>query len=606
MRSDLALKLQSVPKKPGVYLLKDKTGKILYVGKAKILNHRLRNHFTASPDLKHARMMSKVEDFDFVVTDSEMEALILEANFIKEHKPRYNVNLKDDKTYPYIRVTHELYPRVLVTRKIVRDGSRYFGPYTDVGHMRQLLSAIRRIFPIRSCNLHITEETIRNRKHKICLQFHIERCKGPCEGRISPEDYQAIVHQVIAFIEGKNHALVKDLTQRMEMLSREERFEEAAKVRDQIQAIARFQAKQKVVGEWDEERDLVVVAVDDVGGCGMVFDVRGGKIINRRHFYLEGVETRSESEVLSAFLKQYYLRADFIPREILIPMECEECAEIEQWLSTKKGAPVRIVIPKAGKEEHLMAMCVQNARLLLEELRIQKEKSADWIAPSVLALQRDLALPKIPKRIEAFDISNLFGQDAVGSMVCFENGKPLKSEYRKFKIRSIQGIDDFAMMAEVVERRIVRLINEGKPPPDLILIDGGKGQLSRVREVLRKHGIHHQPVIGLAKRLDEIFLPDFSDPQMLPKDSPSLRLLQRIRDEAHRFAITFHRSLQRKHAGESILDHIPGIGPKRKASLLLHFGSFENLKKASVEEIATVEGMNRKTAERLKEVLGES
>lgn len=605
MHLDLVKKLQTVPKKPGVYLFKDKTGEIIYVGKAKMLTHRLRNHFSNSSDPKHFRMMSKVADFDFVVTDSEMEALILEANFIKEHKPKYNVNLKDDKTYPYIRVTHELYPRILVTRKIIRDGSKYFGPYTDVGHMRQLLSAIRKIFPVRSCNLHITEESIQKKKHKICLQFHIERCKGPCEGRISPEAYQEIVKHVIRFIQGKNHDLVKELTQRMESLSAEQRFEEAGKVRDQIYAIARFQAKQKVVGEWDEERDLVVVAVNDVGGCGMVFDVRGGKIINRRHFYLEGVEARSESEVLSAFLKQYYLRADFIPKEIYIPFECEECTEIAQWLSTKKGESVRLVIPKTGKAEHLMVMCVENANLLLEELRIQKEKSADWIAPSVLALQRDLALPKIPKRIEAFDISTLFGQDAVGSMVCFENGKPLKSEYRKFKIRNVQGIDDFAMMAEVVERRITRLLSEGKPLPDLILIDGGKGQISSVQEVLKSHALTNQPVIGLAKRLDEVYLPNFPEAQMLPKGSPSLRLIQYIRDEAHRFAVTFHRSLHRKHLGESILDHISGIGKKRKANLLLRFGSIENLKKASVEEIATVEGLNRKIAERLKEVLNQ-
>jgi excinuclease ABC subunit C len=607
MKIMLEDKIRNLPQKPGVYLFKDKAEKILYVGKAKALKNRVRSHFRSDPagDEKHRLMMAKVVDFESIVTDSEVEALILEANFIKEHRPRYNVNLKDDKSYPYIRVTNELYPKILVTRKITRDGSRYFGPYTDVGAMRQLLAAIRRIFPVRTCKLHINEESIRLKKHKVCLQFHIGRCNGPCEGKIGARDYRRITDQVVAFIEGKNHQLLNDLTQRMQTLAERQQFEEAAQLRDQIHSITAFQSRQKVVGEAKDERDIVTAAADEAGACGVVFDIRDGKIINRRHFYLDGVEALPEPEILSGFVKQYYLRADFIPTEIHIPFPLEDLAGIQTWLTSKKGSPVQLLVPSDDKKADLMAMCTKNARLLLDELRLQKEKAGDWIAPSVLALQKDLGFAKTPKRIEAFDISNLFGQDAVASMVVFENGKPLKSGYRKFKIKRVQGIDDFRMMAEVVERRTRRILKEGGVLPDLMLIDGGKGQLSAALEALRKCGVEGQQILGLAKRLEEIFVPGLSDSQTLPKSSLSLRLLQRIRDEAHRFAVTFHRSLHKKRAVISILDSIPGIGEKRRKELLKHFGSIENLKKATVEEIASVQGMNRKAAERVKEALGE-
>jgi excinuclease ABC subunit C len=599
-------KIRNLPQKPGVYLLKDKAGKTIYVGKAKALRNRIRSHFRSDPpgDDKHRLMMAKVFDFESIVTDSEIEALILESNFIKEHRPRYNVNLKDDKSYPYIRVTKEAYPRIIVTRKMVRDGSRYYGPYTDVGTMRQLLAALRRIFPVRTCTLLITPDSVSKKKHRVCLQFHIGRCRGPCEGRIEEEDYRRIVNQVEAFIQGKNGQLLKDLQGRMEELSGKRQFEEAAQLRDQIRSISNFHSKQKIVGDLEDERDLVTAAVDDGGACGVVFDIRDGKIINRRHFYLDGVEALAEQEVLSGFLKQYYLLADFIPSRVDIPMPIEEHSEIQDWLTSKKGSPVRLRVPAGGKQAELLAMCTRNARLLLDELRLQKSQAADWIAPSVLALQKDLGLPRPPKRIEAFDVSNLFGQDAVASMVLFENGKPLKSGYRKFKIRNVEGIDDYRMMDEVVGRRVSRLLKENQPLPDLMLIDGGKGQLAAAAEALRRCGAGEQAVLGLAKRLEEIFRPGLPDPQTLPKYSPSLRLLQHVRDEAHRFAVTFHRSLHRKRAAFSVLDSVPGIGGKRRNALLKHFGSVEKMKEASVEEIAGVEGMNRKVAERVKEALG--
>ncbi len=606
MPRNLDERIRNLPAAPGVYLFKDAKGQILYVGKAKALRNRVRSHFRVPDqpgDPKHAVLMSKVVDFEFIHTDSEIEALILEANFIKRHRPRYNVNLKDDKSYPYIRVTREPYPRVTVVRRPDRDNALVFGPYTDVGSMRQLLSAIRRIFPIRTCGLAITEETIRLKKHRICLQFHLGRCGGPCEGRVPEAEYGKIIERTVAFIEGRNRQLVAELERRMRELADNRAFEQAALLRDQIRAVLHFQSRQKVAGDPEAERDLVASAGDGDGACGLVFDVRDGKIVNRRQFGLEHAEATPEPEILSAFLKQYYLRADFIPSEIHVPFSIDDREEVEEWLSGRKGSAVRLMVPTDGKPAELMAMVRQNARLLLEELRLQKSQSGDWVAPSVAALQRDLGLERTPMRIEAFDISNLAGKDTVASMVVFENGRPLKSGYRKFRIRSVQGIDDFAAMSEAVSRRVARLLREEQPLPDLILVDGGKGQLSAACEALRACGAGDQPVIGLAKRLEEIFRPGLSEPQTLPRASASLRLLQRVRDEAHRFAVTFHRSVRAKRAVRSSLDDVPGVGPARRRALLLRFGSVESVRRASVDEITAVPGMTRPAAVKVKEAL---
>jgi len=439
-------KLNRVPKKPGVYLLKDTGDTILYVGKAKILRQRLRSHFRPGKqeDRRHQLLMNRVRDFEVIVTDSEVEALILEANFVKEHRPRYNVDLKDDKSYPYIRVTSEPYPRVFITRKIIRDGSRYFGPYTEAGNIRQLMTAVRRIFPVRTCQLRINEDSIRKKRHKVCLNYHIGRCWGPCEGLVPHEEYCRIVKQVVAFVQGKNNQLVEDLTLRED-------------------------------------------------ACGVVFNVREGKITNRQHFYLTGADTATKEEIVASFLKQYYLRAEWIPKEVFIQMDLSELDEIQVWLSRKRGKKVIVTIPKKGRKKQLMDMCQKNAQLLLEEIRIQKEKSGEWIVSSVHALQKDLALPVLPNRIEAIDISNTAGQDAVGSLVVFENGRPKKSEYRKFRIRTVDGIDDYGMMAEVVERRYKRLVQGNEDLPDLILVDGGKGQLSTALSVLKKMELRNVP-----------------------------------------------------------------------------------------------------------------
>lgn len=597
-------KLKRVGQKPGVYLLKDRDGKVLYVGKAKALRNRLRSHFKPGrfEEPRHKRLMAQVVDFETVITDSEVEALILEANFIKEYKPRYNVNLKDDKSYPYIRVTNDPYPRIFVTRKLIRDGSRYFGPYTDVGNMRQLMAAIRRIFPIRTCGLRINAESIKKEKHKVCLNYHIGRCKGPCEGLISQEDYLWFVNQVVAFIQGKNDKLLKDLTERMRKMAEQKQFEEAALLRDEIKSISTFQSRQKVVDEFLADRDLITVAIEDQDACGVVFNVRDGKIVNRQHFYLKGADRAMENEIIPTFVKQYYIRAEHIPDEIFIDADPKTLVDVQGWLSQKKGKKVKVIAPQRGRKADLMRMCARNARLLLDELLLQKQ-AGDWIASSVRSLQKDLNLEKPPKRIEAFDISTIQGSDTVASMVVFENGKPKKSEYRKYKIRSVEGVDDFAAMAEVIERWISRLKKEEKTLPDLFLVDGGKGQLSTAVSILQKYGISGQPIIGLAKRLEEVFLPGISDPQNISKSSPSLHLLQRIRDEAHRFAITYHRQQRKKRVIHSELDDIPGIGPARRKALLKAFGSVEGIKKATIEEILRISGLNRNVAETLKEEL---
>ena len=601
-------KLKHTPQKPGVYLLKNRHQRILYVGKAKKLRNRLRSHFKPgkNEEPRHHQLMARVTDFETIVTDSEVEALIMEANFVKEHRPKYNVNLKDDKSFPYLRVTRELYPRIIVTRKIVRDGSRYFGPYTDVGSMRQLMHAIQRIFPIRTCTLKITESSIQKKQHKICLMYHIGRCRGPCEALISTTDYQWIVEQVVAFIEGKNDHLIQDLEARMQQLAAGRRYEEAAALRDQIQSVSTFYSRQKVVDGFEIERDLLAVAVSGSLAVGVVFNVREGKMINRLQFHLEGVEGKSDEEVLSSFTEQYYLRAETIPREVFLCSPIEDESDMASWLSDRKGRKVDIISPRRGKKARLMSMCRKNAGLILDELVLQKETAGDWIAPSVRALQKDLRLEHPPLRIEAFDNSNIQGSDPVASLVVFENGKPKKSEYRKYRIKTVTGADDFASMAEVIERRITRILKEGAQLPDLILVDGGKGQLNAALSVLRKFELTGQPVIGLAKRLEEIYLPDLSDPQMLPKTSASLRLLQRVRDEAHRFAITFHRSLRQKRTVRSVLDAIPGIGEARRKALLKAFGSVQGIRDASVEDIAKVKGMNWKVAEQVANALKDS
>ncbi len=587
-------KLENLPKKPGCYLFKDRHGKIVYIGKAKALHNRVRSYFQNGrmEGPKFYRLKLKICDVETIVTDTEMEALILEMNLIKEYKPRYNINLKDDKSFPYIRVTNERFPRMFPTRKIIRDGSRYFGPYTDVSSMRNLLKSVKRIFPVRSCDFDLTEEAVTQKKYKLCLDYHIKKCDGPCEGLVGEEEYKSTFEQIVKFINGKNNQVVCELKVKMSKLALAKRFEEAARVRDQIDSIDKFQYKQKVVTDDFMDRDIVAVAVEEAEACGVVFKVRDGKILGRQHYYLNGVEEQAFEHVVSSFLKQFYLKSEFMPEEIYAPTKIEDHQEIQDWLSKKREAKVKLIFPQKGQKAKLMEMGLKNARLLLEELKLQKLKAKDYMPHSVKALQRDLRLDKPPRRIECFDVSNIQGTNPVASMVTFVNGKPQKSDYRRFKITVKETPDDFAMMAEAVRRRYSGSLADKLTAPDLILVDGGKGQLSTVVGVLDKLNFKEPPIAALAKRLDEVFVQGASEPQNIPRTSSGLKMLQQIRDEAHRFAITYHRTLRKKQSTKSVLDTIAGIGPARRKALVKHFGSVRNLKEASVGEIETIDGIN--------------
>lgn len=594
-------KVKQFPTGPGVYLMKDGQGRVLYVGKAKNLRSRVRQYFQKSrqADPRIDTMVAKVTDVEIIVTDSEVEALILEANLIKKLKPRYNVNFKDDKSYPYIVITQEPYPRVFVTRRIIKDGSRYFGPYTDVKNVRSALKSIRDIFMIRSCNYMINDESIKKRKIKVCLDYHIKKCEGPCEGLVTHERYNAMIGQVARLLEGKTATLIRTLQTEMEVLAERMKFEEAAVLRDRIKGLEAYSERQKAVDLDPMDRDIIAFASEGDDACGVIFKIRDGKMIGRQHYYMTGVDQKNDTEVLGTLLQQYYLEAEFIPGEILIPAPVEDEETVRIWLSERRGQPVNLVQPEEGEAAKLVRLSKSNARFLLDELKIQKMKRSDFVPHPVKALQRDLRMAKPPRKIECFDISNMQGTDSVASMVVFVDGKPKKSEYRKFKIRSVQGPDDFASMREVVERRYTRLQEEHADFPDLIMVDGGKGQLSTAVEVLRRLNMHDQPIIGLAKRLEEVFVPAKGEPETIPKTSSGLRLLQQIRDEAHRFAITFHRSLRTKRTLQTELDLIKGIGKKRAQELLEAFGSVQGVKFATQDQLAEIIG--EKVAAKIKE-----
>jgi len=591
---NLTAKLEHLAKKPGVYLFKDKNGQVLYIGKARVLRHRVRSYFQENPDrdVKTQRLVSRICDLETILTDSEVEALILEANLVREYKPRYNINLKDDKSFPYIRVTHEPFPRIFPTRTVIRDGSGYFGPYTDVATMRELLKTVKRLFQVRSCNLALTPEGIAEKKFKICLDYHIKKCQGPCEGLITQQEYQQTIEYVAAFISGHSSRVQQELTVRMQEAAALRKYEEAARLRNLLNALDMFQQRQKVVDPALADRDLVAFAAEEDDACCVVFKVREGKIIGRQHFFMNNVQGETPIDLVTAFLQQYYLNTQDIPAEILLPISLEEgTAAMQQWLSQKRNEAVELTVPVRGEKAQLLQMCARNAQLLLAELKLQKEKAADFIAGSVLALQKELHLTVPPKRIECFDISNIQGTDPVASMVCFINGKSMRSEYRRFRIRSKETPDDFAMMREVVDRRYRRLQAEHLPMPDLILIDGGKGQLNAALEALHHLNLADQPIIALAKRLDEVFLPGLPDPQNIHKGSSALALLQRARDEAHRFAVTYHRKLRAKRTLNSALQAIEGLGPARRDTLLRHFGSMKKIQTATLEELRAVKGI---------------
>lgn len=582
-------KLKLLPDSPGVYLMKDARGKIIYVGKAVVLKNRVRQYFQRNKGHtpKVRAMVGKIADFETIMTGSEVEALILECNLIKKHRPRYNISLKDDKSYPYVKVTlQEEFPRVFVTRRILKDGARYFGPYTNVTAVHESLKLLRRLFPLRSC---------RQMGERPCLEYHIKRCIAPCTGNVDREEYDAMIRAVLLFLEGRTEDVERELSARMQAAAESYHFELAARLRDQLAAVRRVAEKQNIVtGAGDQ--DAVGMARSDIGVCVQIFFIRAGKMLGREHFLLQGSEEESDEALLTAFLQQYYHQAAFVPREVLLPMELEETALLSEWLSEKKGGKVQIFVPQRGSKRDIVNMAEGNAeKYLRDEAERVKQANAQTLG-AVEELGHYLGLRELPNRMECFDISHNQGSETVASMVVFEGGLPKKSDYRRFKIRSAEGKpDDFKSMREVTTRRYGKLTEEELP--DLIVIDGGKGQLSSALEIIRGAGHLKVPVVGLAKQFELIFVEGSSDPVVLPRHSQALYLIQRIRDEAHRFAITYHRKLRGKRNLVSVLDHIDGIGPKRRKMLWSHFGNLNRIKAASVEELAAVEGMNLSAAE---------
>jgi excinuclease ABC subunit C len=631
-RTALQLKLENLPPNPGIYQFKDKNGKVIYVGKAKNLRNRVRSYFvqrSSSPLTQ--RMISNIRDVEIINTDNEVESLILEMNMIKQLHPRYNVNLKDDKSYPYIVITNEAFPRVFPTRKRRNDGSKYFGPYTDVGSVKFSLKMLRDIFMIRTCNLNITQEAIEKKKFKVCLEFHIHKCEGPCEGLVLQQKYKEMIGEIERVLNGKTDTLIKELRQKMNASAANEKFEEAAHIRNRIDSLEVYSERQKVVSEDLLDKDIVNFVREEDDACAMILNIRDGKVIGKRNFYMDAVEDKSPEEMLESVIYKYYSENSFIPDEIHLPEEAEDVDALKAWFEKQFGRKVDFKIPKRGEKVQLLNMVKANARFMLDEMKLQRLKR-EFIPNSVTSLKRDLRLTKLPRRIECFDISNIQGTDTVASMVVFEDGRPKKSDYRKFKIQSalneVGRPDDFASMREVIFRRFRKIAEKNLTPqapdengaetqnkekeytedlsfnsiPDLVVIDGGKGQLSSAVQVLNDLGMQSQNIIGLAKRLEEVFVPGSTEAQSVPKTSSGLKLLQRVRDEAHRFAITFHRTLRDKRTLKSELEDIKGIGKTTAQKLLTEFGSVEKIKEAintNYEEFEKRAG--KKAAERLKE-----
>lgn len=590
---DLSLseKLDTLPTNPGVYQFKNNEGKVIYVGKAQNLRNRVRQYFhksrTADPRID--ALVAKINDVELIVTDSEVEALILEATLIKQLKPRYNVLLKDDKSYPYIAITNEIFPRIFVTRRKI-SGYRYFGPYTDVKLMRQALKTVRDIFLIRSCNYDLTEASIANHKFKVCLDYHIKKCEGPCEALISRERYNAAIDQAAKVLRGKTKVVVDLLKKEMDQLANSMKYEEAALVRNKIKDLKVYSEKQKIIDLNESDRDILGLVVKENDGCGVVFKIREGKLVNSQHLYLSNCEGISKGGLLEFFLEEYYINEEDVPAELILSHDLENIDALQDWLMNKIGRPVTLQTPTTGELTKLVSLALTNAQFWLDELTLAKLKRGDLMPHAIKALQRDLRLQVTPRRIECFDISNIQGSDTVASMVVFIDGKPKKSEYRKFRITSVNGPNDFASMQEVVSRRYSRVLQEDGELPQLIIIDGGKGQLSSAREVMKHLTLDAIPIYGLAKRLEELFLPDQADPIQLPRTSSSLRLLQHIRDEAHRFAITYHRTVRSKRILQTELDLIKGIGKTRAKELLDAFGSVQGVRFATEEQLSEIVG----------------
>ncbi len=615
--TNIEQRLHAIPDSPGIYIMKDAQDNVLYVGKANVLKNRVRSYFQASANHqpKTTRMVARVEDFEFVVTNTEAEALILENTFIKKHKPPYNVRLKDDKTYPYLKIDlHEEFPRVYLTRRIIDDGSRYFGPFATVGALRKTMDLIKKLFPYRSCTKNIT-----GRDAKPCLEYHINRCVAPCTGYASKSDYDEVIRQVILFLEGKTDTVEKNLKTQLTDAAEDLNFERAAVLRDQLQAIQKVSEEQdlKVASLVSEDSDVIAVEIGESEAWVEIFFVRTGKLIGRDNFFMQGTKDTDINFVITQFIKQFYETASVIPPTILVEAEPLEKDLIQLWLTEKRGKKVTISVPMRGHKRKILEVASNNAQQGLTQHKVKWVTDSDAVYKATEDLQEYLGLPEFPARIECYDVSHIQGSNTVGSMVVFESGVPRPKKYRRFKIKTVEGVDDFESMREMVSRRFSRLgpidadnLDSGKSRasnweerPQLVLIDGGKGQLSAVLEVMLHLGLQDIPIASLAKENEWVFTPDSQEPIILPRNSESLFLLQRLRDEAHRFAITYHRNLRSKSALKSPIDMVTGVGPKRKRMLIRQFGSVQGIKNAEIDDIAAVPGMTRALAVRIKEVL---
>ncbi|MEG6510512.1 excinuclease ABC subunit UvrC [Desulforamulus ruminis] len=610
MKLPLSEKIKNIPARPGVYLYKNEDGQVIYVGKAVSLKNRVRSYFQAgakqAPKVK--AMLSRAVDLDFIVTDSEMEALILENNLIKEHRPKYNILLKDDKTYPYIKVTvHEDFPRVYLTRRVLKDRARYFGPFTNVGAVNETMRLLKKIFPLRTCKQR--ELSPRDRP---CLNYHIKRCLGPCCGLVERQTYRETVNEVVLFLEGRQEDLIKRLRQRMEEAAENLEFEKAAELRDQVRAVEKIVERQKVVSTEGVDQDVIAMARGFDESCLTVFFIRSGKLIGREHYFLEGTDILERGEIMAAFIQQFYNQTEFIPAELLLSEEIANPELLTAWLSKLRGSRVVIKTPKRGDKQKLVEMAAQNALLSLEQTQLQRQANREAVDGALSELMAALGLEKPPHRMECYDISNIQGTETVSSMVVFEEGRPKKDQYRRFKIRWVQGANDFASMHETLTRRFAQareeqaLLERGEITlkqakfirlPDLIIIDGGKGQLSAAREAMLEQGFAHIATFGLAKEEELLFAPGRPDPIRLPRESKGLQMLQRLRDEAHRFAVTYHRKLRTRRNLKSLLDEIDGIGAVRRRELYKAYKNLAAIQQASLEELAKVPGMNMKSAE---------
>ena len=601
---NLQTKLENLPTNPGVYLMKNDQGEIIYVGKAVNLRNRVRSYFRElKPDQAKTKALVKhIADLEYIIADNELEALVLECNLIKKYRPKYNINLKDDKTYPFLKITNEDYPQVLVTRKVLKDGARYFGPYPSVNELRNSLEMIRKIFPFRSCK----QKVLTN--DRPCLNAHIQMCYAPCVGRISKEEYNEMIEEIALFFEGKQDGLVKRLRKEMEEAAENLDFEQAARLRDQLQGVEQIMTQQKAVLGGEDDQDVIAMARGINQCCVQIFFVRGGKIVGRENYFLRGTDDSSRGEVIASFMKQFYLTSQFVPRHILLETELEEQSILEQWLTEKRESRVYLKVPKRGQAKELVDLVGRNASEALARQE-QEETYQEQRTVGVLEqLQNMLGLEDVPHRIECYDISNTQGTESVASMVVFVDGKPKKDQYRRFKIKTVDGANDYASLKEVLTRRLKHGLAEqteggnGKFSafPDVIMMDGGRGQVNIALEVLKELELSI-PVCGMVKDSHHRTRGLYYNNIEIPMDSHSelFLLITRMQDEAHRFAITYHRSLRGKRNLASVLDDIPGVGEKRKKNLLKHFGSFTKIKEASIEELLEVEGINHAVAEEI-------